>query len=540
MSNLASKSMRVVKNYAKAKVREATSNDPWGPSGTQMNELAQLTYNQNDFVEIMEMLDKRLNDKGKNWRHVFKSLTLLDYLLHAGSENVVYYFKDNAYIIKTLKEFQHVDDDGRDQGANVRQKAKDISNLLADDMRLRDQRKNRAFMRDRMTRGAPGAYGADEDYELGVTGNRPRSRSLPQRRRHNEDDDLARALEASMRSQEEEQRRLRAGQSDDDLSRALKLSQEEDERRRNEEARRKAELDAANSNALFDDSTQIWSPNAYNQPQQVDFFGNPIQSQPTGMADMNLLQPQMTSYNPFQQQQEALAMQQQQQQMMMQQQQQQQQMAAQQQAMFTGMLSPQPLQEQKTGYRSNNPFATHLTGNAPVQNDIPQPSPAPVIPTNFAPTPSLHHRPSMPNLPTSTSVDFSAPRNPGLNLKTNDNKHENIATALASGSGQDTFGNEGLLRIPTGAAKFAPQKTGGASPFGAAMPSGVTGTGGGSAFGAQAQSAFAQAPQAQSNSNLNNPWSTNTSTPAANTTTTTPFGQQQTPQKQNETPFFTL
>jgi hypothetical protein len=57
-----------------------------------MNEIAQMTYNQcvvaipapedsgtltstfhrNDFVEIMEMLDKRLNDKGKNWRHVFK------------------------------------------------------------------------------------------------------------------------------------------------------------------------------------------------------------------------------------------------------------------------------------------------------------------------------------------------------------------------------------------------------------------------------------------------------------------------------------
>lgn len=27
---------------------------------------------RNDFIEIMEMLDKRLNDKGKNWRHVFK------------------------------------------------------------------------------------------------------------------------------------------------------------------------------------------------------------------------------------------------------------------------------------------------------------------------------------------------------------------------------------------------------------------------------------------------------------------------------------
>ena len=27
---------------------------------------------RNDFVEVMEMMDKRLNDKGKNWRHVFK------------------------------------------------------------------------------------------------------------------------------------------------------------------------------------------------------------------------------------------------------------------------------------------------------------------------------------------------------------------------------------------------------------------------------------------------------------------------------------
>lgn len=58
-----------------------------------MNEIATLTFNQQDFIEIMELMDKRLNDKGKNWRHVFKTLTLLDYLLHAGSENVVLYFR---------------------------------------------------------------------------------------------------------------------------------------------------------------------------------------------------------------------------------------------------------------------------------------------------------------------------------------------------------------------------------------------------------------------------------------------------------------
>lgn len=32
--------------HPQTKVRDATSNDPWGPSGTQMNEVAQLTYNQ--------------------------------------------------------------------------------------------------------------------------------------------------------------------------------------------------------------------------------------------------------------------------------------------------------------------------------------------------------------------------------------------------------------------------------------------------------------------------------------------------------------
>ena len=66
----------------------------------------------------MDMLDKRLNDKGKNWRHVLKSLKVLDYCLHEGSELVVTWARKNVYIIKTLREFQYVDDDGKDVGQN--------------------------------------------------------------------------------------------------------------------------------------------------------------------------------------------------------------------------------------------------------------------------------------------------------------------------------------------------------------------------------------------------------------------------------------
>ena len=72
----------------------------------------------NDFYEIMDMLDKRMNDKGKNWRHVLKSLKVLDYCLHEGSELVVTWARKNVYIIKTLREFQYVDDDGKDVGQN--------------------------------------------------------------------------------------------------------------------------------------------------------------------------------------------------------------------------------------------------------------------------------------------------------------------------------------------------------------------------------------------------------------------------------------
>ena len=78
----------------KVKVREATSNDPWGPSSTMMSEIADLTYNVVAFSEIMQMVWKRLNDHGKNWRHVYKALVLLEYLIKTGSEKVM---KRNFY-----------------------------------------------------------------------------------------------------------------------------------------------------------------------------------------------------------------------------------------------------------------------------------------------------------------------------------------------------------------------------------------------------------------------------------------------------------
>lgn len=62
-------------NYTEveAKVREATSDDAWGPHGTLMHEIAQYTFTYEHFPEVMGMLWKRmLHENRKNWRRVYK------------------------------------------------------------------------------------------------------------------------------------------------------------------------------------------------------------------------------------------------------------------------------------------------------------------------------------------------------------------------------------------------------------------------------------------------------------------------------------
>lgn len=125
---------------AEIKVREATCNDPWGPPVSLMSEISDLTFNVVAFADIMRIIWKRLNDNGKNWRHVFKALVLLEHLVKTGSERVVKACKENIHSIQTLKDFQYIDRDGHDQGATVREKAKRLASLLRDEEKLKKER----------------------------------------------------------------------------------------------------------------------------------------------------------------------------------------------------------------------------------------------------------------------------------------------------------------------------------------------------------------------------------------------------------------
>lgn len=148
----------VVKNFSdiEVKVREATSNDPWGPSSSLTSEIADATYNVQAFTEIMTLLWKRINDHGKNWRHVYKSLVVLEYIVKTGSERVAQQCKENIFAIKTLKDFQFIDKDGKDQGVNIREKSKALVALVKDEERLKAERQRALKAKERFSQSQGG------------------------------------------------------------------------------------------------------------------------------------------------------------------------------------------------------------------------------------------------------------------------------------------------------------------------------------------------------------------------------------------------
>ena len=74
--------------------------------------------------------------------------------------------KENIYAIQTLKDFQYLDDN-KDQGINVREKAKALVALLKDDERLRNERVRALKAKERFAQSAAG-IGSDTVVSLSL------------------------------------------------------------------------------------------------------------------------------------------------------------------------------------------------------------------------------------------------------------------------------------------------------------------------------------------------------------------------------------
>ncbi|KAI9791269.1 MAG: Epsin-3, clathrin recruitment and traffic between the Golgi and endosome [Peltula sp. TS41687] len=133
-----------------AKVREATNNDAWGASSQLMQEIANGTFNYSQLNEIMPMIYKRFTDKSaEEWRQIYKALQLLEYLVKNGSERVVDDARSHMTLLKMLRQFHYIDQNGKDQGINVRNRAKELAELLSDVDRIRAERKKSRATRNK-------------------------------------------------------------------------------------------------------------------------------------------------------------------------------------------------------------------------------------------------------------------------------------------------------------------------------------------------------------------------------------------------------
>lgn len=115
-----------------------------------MTELASSSFTYEHFPELMAMLWRRMLSENKaNYRRVYKSLILLNYLLRNGSERVVTSAREHIYDLRTLENFSYIDEVGKDQGINIRHRAKQTIEFLQDDNRLREERKKAKKNKDK-------------------------------------------------------------------------------------------------------------------------------------------------------------------------------------------------------------------------------------------------------------------------------------------------------------------------------------------------------------------------------------------------------
>ena len=90
----------------------------------------------------MHMIYKRFTEKSaEEWRQIYKALQLMEFLIKNGSERVIDDARSHISLIKMLRQFHYIDHNGKDQGINVRNRSKELSELLSDVDKIRAERK---------------------------------------------------------------------------------------------------------------------------------------------------------------------------------------------------------------------------------------------------------------------------------------------------------------------------------------------------------------------------------------------------------------
>lgn len=105
------------------------------------------------------MIYKRFTEKSaEEWRQIYKALQLMEFLVKNGSERVIDDARSHLSLLKMLRQFHYIDQNGKDQGINVRNRSKELTDLLSDVDRIRQERKKARATKNKYT-GVEGGAG---------------------------------------------------------------------------------------------------------------------------------------------------------------------------------------------------------------------------------------------------------------------------------------------------------------------------------------------------------------------------------------------
>jgi hypothetical protein len=128
------------KTEVEARVYEVLSHKNWGASSSLMNEIARDTFDYDRFATISMIVWESLeNQRPAAWRIVFKGLTLLEHLIKNGSERCVDDARNHGHTLRALGQFNYYEGT-IDRGQGVREKSKQVIEMLSDDDRIREER----------------------------------------------------------------------------------------------------------------------------------------------------------------------------------------------------------------------------------------------------------------------------------------------------------------------------------------------------------------------------------------------------------------
>ena len=94
------------------------------------------------------------------WRVIFKGLTLLEHLVKSGSERCVDDARNHSHLLRNLDKFNYYDGTV-DRGVGVREKSKQVVEMLQDDDRIREERQKARKLREKFAGKSQTASSSD-------------------------------------------------------------------------------------------------------------------------------------------------------------------------------------------------------------------------------------------------------------------------------------------------------------------------------------------------------------------------------------------